>query len=102
MQKISKRIIILQIKKKNLIYFSSNNLTNNKSNFNLNIDRVINYEENKNFQDLVFKNKFDLTCESLTLTSLTLDSEFMLESERINDFDKNYMEYDTDKEIKYK
>lgn len=48
----------------------------------LNLDRTINLKENKTFQDLILNNKLDLSDKNLNLTSLKLESEYILDTEK--------------------
>lgn len=51
----------------------------------LNLDRTINLKENKTFQDLIISNKLDLSDKNLNLTSLKLESDFILDSDSDKD-----------------
>lgn len=48
----------------------------------LNLDRTIDLKENKTFQDLILNNKLDLSDKNLNLTSLKLESEYILDSDK--------------------
>ncbi len=52
----------------------------------LNLDRTINLKQNKTFQDLILSNKLDLSDKKLKITSLKLESEFILESTESDKF----------------
>ena len=67
-----------------MINFSPSDLDdpNNKSNFMLNLDRSINFKENKTFQDLIINNKLNLNDNNLRLTSLKMESQFVFDSEK--------------------
>jgi hypothetical protein len=52
----------------------------------LNLYRTINLKQNKTFQDLILSNKLDLSDKKLKMTSLKLETEFILESTESDKF----------------
>ncbi len=61
---------------------------NNQSNFMLNLDRTINFKDNRTFQDLILNKKFDMTDSQINLNSLKLENQFILHSN--NNSDEEY------------
>lgn len=53
----------------------------------LNIDRTLNFKENKVFQDLIINNKLDLTDNKIRISSLKLESEYILDEEEKVSYD---------------
>jgi len=91
-------------KNQEIINFSSTDLNdpNNKSNFMLNLDRTVNFKENKTFQDLILNNKIDFKDTNLHLTTLKLESQNILDSE-IDNNEETYLSEKkiNDEDIKY-